>query len=146
MQLLQVLLQFAFAAFGRLLDLIAAFLQFQADGDAGGVFLAQFVAEAGEVIDPGLDAVLVRALLGHTERALPGIVALVAHGHAVPMVFAQAPPTDQDGQLVMAIGEHVACNLDTLALHGLDRKGPGVDHRCGVFNGDPGQQQSLGQR
>ena len=66
--------------------------------------------------------------------------------HAVPAFVGQRTPADQHGELIVTVGEHFAGNRNTLANHGLYGEFTAVDHRRGAFNGDPGQQQRLGQR
>ena len=134
----QAIAQLVVAALGGLQHQGAAFLQFQADRHARFMFFAQFVAEAGEGIDPGFDAVFMRALLGDAERPLPAIVAHIVHDHAVPAFILPRSPADQHRQFVVAIGEHFAGDIDPLANHRLDSELAIVDHRHGAFDSDPG--------
>ena len=134
----QTVAQFVVTALGSLQHQAAAFLQFKADRHPGLMFLAQFIAEAGEGIDPCLDAVFMRPELGDGERAFPAIVADIGHDHAVPAFFLQHAPADQHRQLVVTISEHFAGDIDTLADHSLDGELTIVDHRHGAFDSDPG--------
>ncbi len=142
----QTIAQFVVTAFSRLQDQAAALLQLQTDGHPGLMFLAQFVTEAGEGIDPGFDAIFVKALLCNGKRAFPAIVADIGHDHAVPAFILQRAPADQYGELVMAVGEHLAGNGYPLPNHSFYGEFAAVDYRGGAFDSDPGQQQRLGQR
>ena len=134
----QAVTQFVVTAFGGLQHQATALLQLQADRHASFMLLAQFVTEAGKGVDPGFDAVLMAALVGHGKRALPTIVADIKHDHAVPAFVSQGAPADQHRQFIVAIGEHFAGDMNPLAHHRLDGKLSVVDDRHGAFDRDPG--------
>ncbi|MNR12539.1 hypothetical protein D3C85_1289010 [compost metagenome] len=142
----QVFAQLAFRTLRRLLDLVAAFLQLEADGHARQVLLLQLVAEAGKLIDPGLDTKDVTALLHHMELAPPAIIAQAGHDLGLPGLVAIGTPAHPHGQLIVAIGKHLAGHHHVLPRHGLDGKLPAIEGRHGVFDRDARQQQSLRQR
>ncbi|MNF74636.1 hypothetical protein D3C84_566750 [compost metagenome] len=142
----ELLAELTFRAFGGLLNVKPAFLQFQADRHRGGVLLFQFVTETGELIDPGLDAKQITALLGDTESTLPTVIAHVGHDVALPGVLAFGMPAHPHRQFVVAVGKHLGSHYHVLPHHGLDRELPAFEGRHGVFNDDARQQQRLRQR
>ncbi|MNK93990.1 hypothetical protein D3C87_1141800 [compost metagenome] len=140
MQCCQLFAQLPFAAFGGLLHMKAAFLQFQADRHRGGVFLFQFITKTGELVDPGFDAKHMTALVHHAKPALPTVVAQVVHGFALPDLITLGPPANAHGQFVVPIGKHLAGDHHLLAHHGLDGELPAIEGRHGVFDHDARQQ------
>ncbi|MNK98008.1 hypothetical protein D3C87_1183590 [compost metagenome] len=141
----QLFAQLAFATFGGLLNVQAPFLQLQADRYGGDVFFLEFIAETGELIDPGFDAKHIAALIRYLKAALPAVVAHIGHDFAVPGFITFSPPAHAHCQLVVTVGKHFAGDHDVLPHHGLDRKLATVEGRHGVFNGNARQQQRLRQ-
>ncbi|MNT24182.1 hypothetical protein D3C72_1596420 [compost metagenome] len=135
----QIFAELPFGAFGRLLNVQSAFLQLKTDRHGGGMLFFQFVAKAGELVDPGFDAEHITALALDPKLALPAVVAQVGHDLALPDLIALGPPAHPHGQLVVTVGEHLAGHHHVLADHGLDRKLPAFEGRQGIFNHDSRQ-------
>ena len=132
----QLFAQLPFGAFGGLLDLVAPFLQLQADRHPGRVFFLQLITEAGELIDPGFDTKHITALARDTELALPAVIAQVGHDFALPGLVTLGTPAHAHGQFVVTVGKHFAGHHHVLTHHGFDGELPAIEGRHGVFDRD----------
>ena len=141
----QFLTQGSVAALGGVLHLLTALLQLQTHRHPGNMLLFQLIAEAGELIDPGLDAIAVATRRENLELALPGVVAQIFHDVGVPDRGRLVTPAHPHGQLVVSVAEHLAAHRHCLPGNGLHRKRPAIEHRLRAFNGNARQQQGLRQ-
>ncbi|MNI15978.1 hypothetical protein D3C73_692960 [compost metagenome] len=110
------------------------------------MLLLQLITEAGELIDPGLDAEHVTTLRPDAKHTLPTVIAHILHGLALPGLLPFGTPAHLHRQLVVPVGEHLAGDHHFLPHHRLDGKLATLKGRHGVLNRNPRQQQSLGQR
>ncbi len=72
-------------------------------------------------------------LAGH-ELAVPAVIDVVLHRHALPIAIDFAPPQQRCGDDVVAVAIDVGLNLDPLADDPFDRKAAAIDQRLDGFD------------
>ena len=110
-------------------------LEFARDALAIAEFEFNFVLPRRNVIDPGLNGVVVKPLLLNRERAAPAIIVRRGHGVFVPnragVMFGQEP----DGQKIMPIGKNGGFDRDRVARNSFNRRVPRPNQAWGKFRG-----------
>jgi hypothetical protein len=96
-----------------------------------------------EAIDPGCHLVLLAAEPLDGEFALPAVVAERGHRRFGPRAFSRRAVSQDDCDLVMAIGECVRLDHDLLAKRALDRVAATVDLRAQPL--DDGAHAAVGR-
>ena len=81
---------------------------------------ARFSSPGEVVVDPCFYCVFVKARLLHGERTQPLVVPAQGHRRHSPFVFAKGTRQQPNGEPVMAVGEDMGLNVDTIAGDTLD--------------------------
>ena len=109
-------------------------------------FLFKVVTPGLEMINPGLDGVVIRAKRLDGKAAAPAVVDEGLHWSFAPDICLGVSPLQDRGKGILAIAKNVGVDSDFFAGDAFDRKAAGVDLRSDRFDDDSAATAKLGQR